>query len=81
MDIVFLSDAVMARESFEQLPIVAGDAARIAEAVKRLHGRLCRAVIERDGSTAWHALAWLSINGLERVAAARVKLGRYQSED
>lgn len=78
-DIVFLADALMAREAFEQLPMIAdGD---IAGAVRRMGGKLCRAVIERDGAQAWHAIAWLYINGSERVTAARVKLGRFQSEE
>jgi hypothetical protein len=48
---------------------------------KQKGGELCRAAIEREGRHEWHALAWLYINGTERVTAARVKFGRYQHED
>jgi hypothetical protein len=81
IDIVFLNDAVMAREAFEQLPALAGDAASLVTTAQRKGGQLFRAPIERNGRHEWHALAWLYINGTERITAARVKFGRYQSED
>jgi hypothetical protein len=80
-EIVFLTDIAIPRDQFEALPILTVDGANIAEAVMRQGGRLCRAVIEREGKAAWHALAWLHFNGTTRVTATRVKLGRYQSED
>lgn len=80
-EIVFLADIAIGRDHFEALPIILADAGGIAEAVRRRGGQLCRAMLDRDGSAAWHALAYLHLNGTTRVAAARVKLGRYQSED
>jgi hypothetical protein len=78
-EIVFLNDALMAREAFEQLPAIAGPA--IATTVERYRGRLCRALIERDGKPAWHALAWLYINGAERATAARIRFGNFRADD
>jgi hypothetical protein len=80
-DIIFLPDALMARDAFEQLPTLVADGVSVATMAKQKGGELCRATIEREGRHEWHALAWLSINGTERVTAARVKFGRYQHED
>lgn len=80
-DIVFLRDATMPREQFDTLPDLSADLAALVDRCKRMAGRLCRAKIERDGVRAWHAIACIYINGAERVTAARVRLGRYQSED
>jgi hypothetical protein len=79
--IAFLRDALMAREAFEQLPTLVADGVSVAEMVKRAGGQLCRALVERDGRHEWHALAWLYLNGTERVTAARVKFGNYRRED
>ncbi|MFZ5715797.1 MAG: hypothetical protein ACOY3N_23465 [Bradyrhizobium sp.] len=80
-EIVFLNDTAIPREHFEALPVLTVDGISIAEAVIRQGGKLCRAVLDRDGRAAWHALAWLHFNGTKRVTATRVKLGRYQEED
>jgi hypothetical protein len=80
-EIVFLHDALMAREAFEQLPTIATGGASVAAMVQRAGGKLCRALIERNGRREWHALAWLHLNGTNRVTAARIKFGRYQHED
>lgn len=81
IEIVYLRDAAMPREAFEQLPTIPTDGGSVAHAVKRMRGQLCRAMIERDGGHAWHALAWININGTERVTAARVRFGHYHKED
>lgn len=80
-EIIFLADALITREAFEALPALVGFDGGLVGAVKNMGGQLCRTMIERDGVHAWHACAWLYINGSERVAAARVRLGRFQSED
>lgn len=80
-DIIFLPDALMAREAFEQLPTLIADGVSVATMARRRAGELCRAAIERDGRHEWHALAWLYINGTERVTAARVRFGSYRHED
>lgn len=81
-DIVFLRDTSMSREAFERLPLCAAtNGAAVAEMARAIAGRTCRVKLDRDGVPSWHAVAWLSINGTERVTAARVKFGRYQSED
>jgi hypothetical protein len=80
-DIVFLPDALMARDAFVQLPTLIADAAGVAAMAKKMAGKLCRAEIEREGRREWHALAWLYINGTERVTAARVKFGNYRAEN
>lgn len=80
-EIVFLNDALMAREHFDTLPDLGGDRRDVIERCKRMKDRLCRAKIERDGERAWHALAFISIDGAERITAARVKFGHYRRED
>jgi hypothetical protein len=80
-EIKFLRDAHMARDAFERLPTIHATGASVAAMVERAGGKLCRAMIERGGRPEWHALAWLYIDGTERVTAARVKFGRYQHED
>jgi hypothetical protein len=80
-EIVFLHDALMARDAFDALPALVLDGTSIPTMVKHMGGKLCRVLIEREGRPEWHAAAWLYINGSERVTAARVKFGRYQHED
>lgn len=80
-DFVFFRDAVMSRDTFNSLPACVGDEKSIAAAAKLLGGRLCRALIERDGATSWHAIAWLNVNGAEHAIASRILIRTYQSED
>jgi len=80
-DIVFLNDALMARNAFEALPAIVADGTSVETMIKHMGGKLCRVLIERDGRHDWHAAAVIYLNGAERITAARVKFGNYQSED
>jgi len=80
-EIVFVRDTVMSRDTFEQLPACANDGGNLIEMVKALQGRLCRAMIEREGIAGWHAIAWHDFNGIECAVATRVIVRRYQAED
>ncbi|MGX9947294.1 hypothetical protein [Bradyrhizobium sp. BTAi1] len=84
-EIVFLRDAMMSREAFEQLPacVTGASGADVYRTAKSLGGKLCRALISRDGQQAWHAVALGYFNGTERALASRIIVshGRYQSED
>lgn len=80
-DLVFLNDALMARDAFESLPAITADGASLAAMIRHAGGKLCRVLIERDGRHEWHAAAWLYLNGAERIAAARIRFGKYQQED
>jgi hypothetical protein len=80
-EIVFVRDTVMSRDTFEQLPACASDGDKLVEMVKAFQGRLCRAMLEREGIAGWHAIAWHDFNGAERAVATRVIVRTYQAED
>ncbi|WP_316234999.1 MULTISPECIES: hypothetical protein [unclassified Bradyrhizobium] len=81
-DIVFFRDVIMPAEAFEQLPPApAIEDARLIDVLKTQYGRLYRALIERDGKPAWHAVAWHNLNGHERPIAARIIIRKFQQED
>lgn len=84
-EIVFLRDAMMSREAFQRLPacVMGGGGADIIQMARSLGGKLCRAIISRDGRADWHAIALQRFHGTERALASRiiVSSGNYQTED
>lgn len=80
-DIVFFPDVIMPLETFRALPPAHNDGERLIKELKDDYGRVHRAMIEREGKPAWHAIAWHNFNGRERPLASRIILRKFQQED
>lgn len=80
-DIVFFPDVVMPPEAFSSLPPARNDGERLISDLKHHYGRVHRALIDREGKPAWHAIAWHNFNGRDRPLASRIIVRNYQPED